>query len=197
MFFLMVSGPIDHMASQARIYDQYWHELCRVVRRKFGNGPPDPEEAAQAAFEQLISAMKKGEITNPRAFLHRCAYNYVIDYKRRIAVQHRYEDEIISLNFTSGTDEFDAQRVLEGRERLAVIMRTVQDMESKRRRILLLHTIDELSFAEIARKMSLSPTRVMQLFADALAQCARVARENDARTSDVTATTVTTGKNGK
>ncbi|MDI7775938.1 RNA polymerase sigma factor [Asticcacaulis sp. EMRT-3] len=188
------------MASQARIYDQYWQELCRVVRRKFGAGPPDPEEAAQAAFEQLITAMKTGEITNPRAFLHRCAYNYVIDHKRRQAVQNRYEDEIISLNVTGGTNEFDAQRVLEARERLTGVMRTVQDMEAKRRRILLLHTIDELSFAEIARKMSLSPTRVMQLFADALAQCARAARETEARTSDVTAMTVTgkpQGKNGK
>lgn len=164
------------MTSRTHIYEQYWRELCRVIRRKFGSGPPDPEEAAQVAFEQFTAVSQKETIHNPRAFLHRCAYNYMIDQRRRQTAQNRWSEDIVALNVTGATDEFDAQRVLEARERLAVVVQAVEGMEAKRRKILLLHTIDELSFAEIARQMKLSPTRVMQLFAEALAQCAGAAR---------------------
>ena len=166
------------MSSFEKHYRQYRDELCRVVRRRFGAGV-DPEEAAQAAFERLAAVSKTETIANPRAFLHRCASNYVIDQRRRNSVSERSVPELAALNISGPSVEFDAQRVLEARERLAVVLRAVRTMESKRRKVLLLHTIDELTFTDIARRMGLSPTRVTQLFSDALLQCAHAARRLD------------------
>ncbi len=167
------------MSSFETHYRQYWDELCRVIRRQFGDGPTEPEEAAQAAFEQLALVSKTETILNPRAFLHRCARNYVIDQRRRQTVRDRSAADLSLLNISSPSVEFDAQRVLEARERLTVVLHAVRGMEAKRRKVLLLHTVDDLTFSEIARRMELSPTRIMQLFSEALVLCARAAREVD------------------
>ncbi len=168
----------------SHLYAQYWNEVCRVVRRKFGAGPPDPEEAAQFAFERLTTVSETREIEHPRAFLHRCASNYVINQKRHHAVQGNYAREYSALNDEATPDEFDAQRVLEARERLRVVMAAVEGLEEKRRKILLYRQMDDLTFGEIARKMNLSHTRVVQLFTDALAQCVKAARDFEAKSED-------------
>lgn len=152
-------------------YRKYWSELCAIIRRKFGSGPPDPEDVAQSAFERLGAAMQDQTIENPRAFLIRCAKNYVLDHKRRQVVRDRFAVDARTLNLLLGTDEFDGQRVLEAKDRLSCILKALDDLEPRRRRILLMHAVDELSFAEIARQMNLSHTRVMQLFSDAMAAC--------------------------
>ena len=167
------------MTSPSHLYDQYWNELCRVIRRKFGSGPPDPEEGAQVAFERLTIVSRSVQIDNPRAFLHRCARNYVLNEKRHHSVQRRYAEEFMATNLDEGADEFDAQRVLEAKERLSVVIAAVQGLDERRRKVLLLRQIDELSFAEIAQVMQLSRARVMQLFAEALLACARAARTVD------------------
>ena len=168
------------MTPPSQLYDQYWNELCRVIRRKFGSGPPDPEEVAQVAFERLTIVSRTAQVDNPRAFLHRCARNYVLNEKRHHGVQRRYAEEFIATNIDEGSDEFDAQRVLEAKERLSVVMAAVQGLDERRRKILLLRQIDELSFAEIAQVMQLSRARVMQLFSEALLACARAARTVEA-----------------
>ena len=167
------------MPSFETLYQQYRDELLRVVRRQFGDGLSDPEEAVQAAFEHLAEVSKTDTVQNPRAFLHRCARNYVIDQRRRQAVRERSAPQLSLLNISAPSVEFDGQRVLEARERLAVVLRTVRGMEAKRRKVLLMHSIDGLGFTEIARRMGLSPTRIMQLFSEALLQCMRAARELD------------------
>ncbi len=166
--------------TSSQLYDQYWNEICRVIRRKFGSGPPDPEEVAQVAFERLTLVSRTSQIDNPRAFLHRCARNYVLNEKRHHGVHKRYAEEFMATNFDEGSDEFDAQRVLEAKERLSVVMAAVEGLEERRRKILLLRQIDELSFADIAEVMQLSRARVMQLFAEALLACARAAKTVDA-----------------
>lgn len=160
-------------------YKRYWSELCVIVRRKFGSGPPDPEDVAQTAFERLGKAMQDHVIDNPRAFLIRCAQNHVLDYKRRQVVRDRFAQDEALINFLFPPDEFDAQRVLEAKDRLSCVADALEALEPRRRRVLLMHAVEELSFSEIARQMNISHTRVMQLFADAMTACVRAAQAFD------------------
>lgn len=168
------------MPRPEELYSHYWDELCRVIRRRFGDGPPEPEEAVQSAYERLTIAMRKGEIENPRGFLHHCAKHYILNYRRHQAVRGRHAVEFNALNDDHTPDELSAERVLVVKERLAVVMRAIDDLEEKRRRILLLRQIDELSFAEIGARMNLSYTRVVQLFTEAIVLCAKAARAAEA-----------------
>ncbi len=155
------------------LYRRHFTALSAFVRRKFGSGPPDPEDVAQAAFERYAALANRSEVRNPKAFLYRCARNYVIDHRRRQAVSTRLAAEVESLNPTGASADSDPARVLEAREELAAVIAAIESLDARRREVLILNSIEGLSCAEIARRMGLSQTRVVQLYAQAIAACAK------------------------
>jgi RNA polymerase sigma-70 factor (ECF subfamily) len=161
-----------------RAYRQHWSELCAYVRKTFGAGPPEPEEVAQGAFARF-AATQPGEVDHPRAFLYRTAHNIVMDHRRREAVRTRLSAEVAILDFGADTANADSERVLSAKERLAIVDRAVRAMEARRRKVLIMHAIHGLNYTEIARRMGVSPTRVTQLFAEAVAQCNAALRDAD------------------
>jgi RNA polymerase sigma-70 factor (ECF subfamily) len=167
-----VRGQID------ALYRRHWNEICRSIARSFGTGSPDPEDAAQAAFSRYAEIENKDAIKNPRAYLFRTAHTYVIDFRRRQSTQARYLVEATEL-FATPSASNDQYRVLVGKQRLAALTAAVRTLEPRRRKVLIWHTIHELSFAEIARQMGLSQVRVRQLFADALLVCATATNNFD------------------
>jgi RNA polymerase sigma-70 factor (ECF subfamily) len=161
-----------------RAYRQYWSELCGYVRKTFGAGPPEPEEVAQGAFARF-AALTPAEVVNPRAFLYRTAHNIVLDHRRREAVRTRLSAEVAILDFGGETANSDSERVLSAKERLAIVDRAVRAMEPRRRKVLIMHAIHGLNYTDIARRMGVSPTRVTQLFAEAVALCNAALRDAD------------------
>jgi RNA polymerase sigma-70 factor (ECF subfamily) len=161
------SGEVEEL------YRRHFPALCAFIRRKFGAGPPEPEDVAQAAFERFAALPNRADIGNAKAFLYRCARNYVIDYRRRQAVSGRAAADVVALNPTGASADGDPSRVLEAREDLAAVLAAIDSLDARRREVLILNSIEGLSCAEIARRMGLSPTRVVQLYAQALAACAR------------------------
>jgi RNA polymerase sigma factor (sigma-70 family) len=159
-----------------QVYRRHWAELCRYARRAFGAGPPEPEEVAQAAFARFAGLDRPDEIANPRAFLYQCARNVVLDQRRRDGVRARADREVQVLSAWDDPVVLDAERVLSGKERLQIVEAAIRVMEAKRRRVLVMHAIHGLSYCEIARREGLSPTRVTQLVASAVAECDRALR---------------------
>lgn len=154
-----------------RAYRQYWAELCHYVRKRFGAGPPEPEEVVQGAFARFAALDEAEMVGNPRAFLYRCAQNIVMDHRRREAVRSRLSADVVLLDPDDAGAIVDGERVLSAKERLAIVESAVRVMEAKRRKVLIMHAIHGLNYSEIARRLRLSPTRVTQLFAEAVAQC--------------------------
>lgn len=74
---------------------------------------------------------------------------------------------------------FDGERVLSARQRLAIVDAAVRAMEPRRRKVLIMHAIHGLNYSEIGRRLRLSPTRVTQLFAEAVALCNKALRDAD------------------
>lgn len=163
-------------AELAALYEEYYPALCAFVRRKFGPGPPEPEDAAQAAFAQYAKLADRSAIENPKAFIYRCAHNYVLDQRRRQAVSARSVAEVTALHEAAAPADGDPARVLEARDDLAAVKAAIEALDPRRRDVLIMHSIQELSCAEIARRMKLSPTRVIQLYAQAVAACAKALR---------------------
>lgn len=170
------------------VYRRHWTEICRYVRKSFGAGPPEPEEVAQGAFARFAALERPDDIANPRAFLYQCARNIVLDHRRRDAVRHRMDGDAALFDCEDGAAIPDAERVLSGKQRLAVVDATVRAMEPRRRKVLIMHAIHELNYSEIARRMGVSPTRVTQLFASAVLECERAVRAAEGASDDEAAT---------
>lgn len=169
-------------ASRARLdraYRSWWSELCRVVERQFGSGPPDPEEAVQSAFERFAKHENPGSVANVRAYLHAASRNYVLDWKRRAAVRRSVQGTIDVIEGSGAPAEIDSERVLIAKERLSLVDAAVRSMEPKRREVLLMHSVHGLPYSEIARRLALSETRVRQLMASALAHCAAAVGDDE------------------
>jgi RNA polymerase sigma-70 factor (ECF subfamily) len=188
VFLLMSDGA--HSVAETRdagaslfdlgaLYKTYYATLCVFVRRRFGAGPPEPEDAVQAAFARFAGLPDPGAIQNPKGFLYRTACNFVLDYRRRDVVSARSAADIVTLNANADPADADSGRVIESREMLAAVLAAIETLDPRRRDVLIMHSIQELSCAEIARRLKLSPSRVIQLYADAIQACAQAVRRTE------------------
>jgi len=154
----------------ARLYRSHWRELCAYVRRRFGAGPPEPEDIAQAAFVRLSAKGDLGGLENPRAFLYRVVHNLAIEDRRRHRTRAGAEADSIPLA-AEETDDRDPERVSIGKDRRRLLEIAFASLEPRTRQILIMSRQDELSSAEIARRLGLSPTHVKRLIGEGIAHC--------------------------
>jgi RNA polymerase sigma factor (sigma-70 family) len=159
--------------SLALLYRRHWQEICGYVRRRFGAGPPEPEDIAQAAFMRLSARTDIADLESPRAFLYRVAHNLAIEERRRHHARNRAEAEADPYA-AADTDDRDPERVLSGKERRRLLEIAFATLEPRTRQIVIMSRQDELSSAEIARRLGLSPTHVKRLLAQAIAHCRAV-----------------------
>ena len=155
-------------------YRRHWTSIRRYIVQRFGSGPPDPDDAVQAAFERFARLENPGAVVDPVAFLRRSAHNFVLDHHRAEKVRARHAGAQAQLD--PATDDLDPERVLSARQRLDVIDRAMREMDEKRRDVLVMSRIHGLSSAEIARRLGCSPTLVKMRLAEALALCHRALR---------------------
>lgn len=159
-------------APLAALYRRHWDEICGYVRRRFGAGPPEPEDVVQVAFLRLSARVEADDLENPRAFLYRVVHNLVLEERRRLASHGRLEAEATSM--MGEADDRDPERVLSAKERRRLVAVAIATLEPRTRQILTMSRRDEFPAAEIARRLGLSPTQVKRILAQAVAHCRAV-----------------------
>lgn len=153
------------------LYRRYWRELLAYVATNFGSGPPEPEDVVQSAFTKLAH-QNMAKIKNPRAFLYTTARNVVIDFRRKAARHRAHAEATSSLNVFANMSEIDGERVLLGKEEIAVMMQTLHRLPRAQRRMFLLSRLHDMSFEEIARQEGTTPGAVRKKVSRAMAKCA-------------------------
>lgn len=171
----------DRRRALEALAQQHWKEIVSYIRRAFGEGPPDPEDAVQQAFAQYAALADPERVNNPRAFLYRCAANFVLGHKRRAKVRVRFALSAEAEFLFGGADEITAERVISAKERAAILERAIQALKSRHRDALIMNRIQGMSYAEIARSLKVSESEARRLVTVALAHCDRalVAAETD------------------
>jgi len=173
------------------VYTRYWPELCHYLRGRFGGGPPEPQDIAQHAFAQLAALHNLQSVCNTRAFLYRIAINATIDQRRSM----RRRDQLLNVAMGPRHEE-DAhdpgpERVLLGREQLAILRSAVMALSERDRTFFLLNRCDGISFAEIARQADMSPSGVRLIVEQALTSCRIALRAAERKTSPARAVIAT------
>lgn len=171
------SGVDIHQSESARhklvkrIYEKYEAELLGFLRQRFGEGPPEPGDVAQQAFVHIAALEKPQTIENPRAFLYRTAINIAIDHKRRAKRQERILRENFSLFFDEHAADYNPERVILGQDELRRLHEAVESLPERDRVFLILHRLEGVSFAEIARRTGLAASSVRFIVESALKKC--------------------------
>lgn len=150
------SRPDSDQAGLARLYRDHAQELSAYLRKAFGNGPPEPEDATQQAFQKLAALPDLSAINNMRAFLWRTARNIVLTHKRNEGARSKYDFEIEHLFFAVKGNESTPERVLEVKEQLATINETLHKMSETRRNAFIWHRVEGLNVAAVARRLGMT-----------------------------------------
>ncbi|MEM6652441.1 MAG: sigma-70 family RNA polymerase sigma factor [Pseudomonadota bacterium] len=140
----------------AALYQQSVDELIAYLRKVFGEGPPEPDDVAQQAFERLSRQEDLSRVKNLKAFLWRTARNLVLTERRNSETRSKYEYEIEQLYFVARGNESTPERVLEVRQQLAAINRALREMPERRRQALIWNRVDGLNVAAVARRLGIT-----------------------------------------
>jgi RNA polymerase sigma factor (sigma-70 family) len=157
------------------LYGRYRKELVAFVRRRFGAGPPDPEDIAQQAFTNFAAMGPAESVANPRAFLFRTAHNIAVNDRKRRGVGRRFlEANPDPREIRDERYDLDPEVVLLSREQYSLIESVIRAMPWKRRQSLLLSRLEGLSYAEIGRRLGQSESAVRKQVAAAVRECGAV-----------------------
>lgn len=151
-----------------KLYRQYADELRRYLSRILGSGPPDPDDICQEAFRRLAEAKNLDEIKNPNAFLWRTAQNAIVSEQRKGAVRIKHTLNVERIFYPDRGDGFSPERVLLARAELSTILDVLENMDEKRREVLVMARFDGLSLAEIARRLGVARPTVSKRLAQAM-----------------------------
>jgi RNA polymerase sigma-70 factor (ECF subfamily) len=162
--------PPEREASLELLYRTYWHDLRRYIANRFGAGPPEPEEVAQAAFAKLAAVDDISAISDPRGYLFTIACNLVIDDRRRLG--HRAAVHRDIQHIADPVSDSSPERVLLGKERLEIFKGALRTMPKLRRRIFLLVRAEGCSPSEVARRFGMSEDAVYKHVQRAVHDCA-------------------------
>ena len=143
-------------------YRDHADRLSATLRKIYGDGPPDPDDICQQAFQKLIERGDLGSIVNLKAFVWRTARNLVLKAKRADDVRARYDYEVEQIYFPLKGDDSTPERVIVARDQLKAINALLLAMPEKRRRAVILHRVDGLSVAEVGRRLGISRSTAAQ-----------------------------------
>ena len=138
-------------------YRLYWKELCNYLNKRFGEGPPEPEDVAQQAFEKYAALDDPASVRHPRAFLYRTATNLVADHYRSAAVRTAVSFDGVDLDVAPALrDEITPEIVLIDKRRYERVMAALAALPRRQRRFLILHRLRGMTYNEIAQRNGVS-----------------------------------------
>ena len=163
-------APLERSAPDEIVvlYQSYSRQLSATLRSMYGDGPPDPDDITQLAFEKVFQRGDLSSISNLKAFVWSTARNLFRKEKRAQAVRTRHDYEVEQIYFSLKGDDSTPERVIGARQQLKAINKLLWTMPEKRRKALILHRIDGLSVAAVGRRLGISRTAAAKHVARAL-----------------------------
>lgn len=177
----IISDASERTGNNVRLvslYKTYFKKLASNLRSVYGAGPPDPEDVAQRAFENLNKQPNYDEIRDPEGYVWICARNIVMSEMRAQQVSLKNREEIKMRCFSPEGDTFDPERVLMAKEQLAIVMDTLNRMSPRRRQIFILNRMHGLTPKEAGLRCDVSRTAAVRHIAEATAAIAKALAES-------------------
>ncbi len=145
-----------HDGDWRRFYDAHWSWVYRAVRR-MGGGEINVEDAVQDVFLVVVDRIAGFEgRAKIETWLYRICLNIVSEHQRRARRQRRLSRAMEAIAFWRP----DPSRRIEARDELALVHRILSEMPEKKREVLLLAELEELSSVDIAEILKIPAATV-------------------------------------
>ncbi len=160
-------GRADPMERVGELFRDIDGALRRFLRRRL-RCPHDADELAQEVYLRMSRHPDLDRVDCLKAFAYQTALNLVRDRSRRLHNRSgRYTVSIDSVELVGGLDPLD--HVLCG-ERLEQVERVLAAMSPRCRDALLMHRLDDVTYADIARCLGVSVSTVEKYISAALVE---------------------------
>ncbi|GGC02664.1 ECF sigma factor FoxI [Oxalicibacterium flavum] len=137
------------------------------LRGKLGNAG-DAADLAQDTFIKVMLAQVSQQIREPRAYLATVANRLVLDHFRRQRVERSYLEVLAALP-VQDMPSLEEQAIM--KEALIEIDGMLDGLGPKVKQVFILSQFEDLSYAEIARRLDISLRSVNTYVARAMAHC--------------------------
>ena len=144
-----ISLQSSRSAFLAALFRNFRGELVERLRRIYGDGPPEPEDIAQSAFEQMAAMRSHHHIDDPKAFLFKVALNA----GRRAVGKHAATQAFLREVFDregEKVEKISPDRLYENRRQLRQLDDTIKTLTRQQQEILIRSRIKGETYQEIA-----------------------------------------------
>ncbi len=132
-----------------KLYRSHAADLIGWLRRRFGDGPPDPQDIAQAAFTRLMGLKSIQDIADKRAFLFTVAANVALSglkwrQRKQAFIERQLADHGLDI------ENITPERVHLSREKFVRLEALLQSMPVRQRDIVIRSRIHGQTYMEIS-----------------------------------------------
>lgn len=151
-----------------RLYKLHGPALRQALTRRFGNGPPDPDDILQETFLKYLRLEKRDAVDRPAAFLFAMARNMMIDEIRRQGLRQKHRDALKIDPSYLNVEEKTPENVLESGQRFASLDAALATLPKRQKEFIVMSRIEGLSYREIAARTGASEATISRDIAKAL-----------------------------
>ncbi|WP_345953383.1 sigma-70 family RNA polymerase sigma factor [Mucilaginibacter sp. PAMB04168] len=137
------------------IYNKYWYDLYKTAFKRL-NDKEKCRDIVQNVFTDLWNRRNELEILNLQAYLHTAARFQALKTISKLSNKTIFI-EAFNSNITSG---LQSDENLLKKEAQKLVEQFIKALPAKRRKIFVMHYMDDLSTAHIAQELSLSQKTV-------------------------------------
>lgn len=154
------------------LYKKHWNDLCGWLYRRYGSGPPEPEDIAQSAFVKIAQLEKvnglMGESANARAYLFTTAVNTALMAIRANATRDRFIENELKKN-QQILEEISPERIYSSKQYFEKLMILVEELPKKQQALVIRHRLRGQTYDEISKETGWSPADISRQLNQAMA----------------------------
>ncbi|MCS6624519.1 sigma-70 family RNA polymerase sigma factor [Roseibacterium beibuensis] len=141
----------------------------RSFFRKRACNEQEADDLVQEVFVRLAAREPAASMDHAEAYIFQIAANLLRDRARRQATRSA-ADRALEAKGGNSFEEISPERVLLGKQRLALLERVLGELPERTRVVFLLHRFEELKYAEIATRLEISVSSVEKHMMEAMRQ---------------------------
>lgn len=149
------------------LYREHWTNLVGWLRRRYGAGPPSPEDIAQTAFTKLAGQIHIQRVEHIKSYLYATAVNAALDEIKWVKRTGAFIDHELG-RLGQAVEEITPERVYQGKERLNRVARAMEGLSEKQREIVRRSRFLGQTYAQIGAETGWSSPDISRQLGDAM-----------------------------